>query len=318
MNIWDFSKRFHKNPAALWNTVKSVTLGHLRALAGLQQYISDNPPLQPLPLSALILHYLVIRSRSGRCHWAPQSHFRAMTEMIGAFSNLGKYATNFEGRVHLDESAEWRAALKSWDRLAKAAQPTELAAATADDIKKAVDLNVDPQIRAALILLWLLAMRKGDVCSLRSDAVQLREDGRLLVFVKEGKGVKARQGMYHVASHVPPVWFDEIKTFLESAEEKYLFRSSLGKSSELIRALRLANPDLSVRATRRGAARALASDATVSEETIMKITGHKSVKTLHRYLGWDKVNEASHSAAQRAAQNNLAPSALPPPPAPQL
>lgn len=233
-----------------------------------------------------------------------------MTSLHGAFSNLGKYALNFHGRVNLKASASWNAALKSWDHLAKQHQPVHQTAATAEDIMAAVQLQPDPQIRMFMVLLWLLAARKGDIAHLRPDSVQLRPDGRILVFVQEGKGVRARQGKYHIVSACPPIWHQELKDFLHMAiinNNKFLFRPSLAQSGEILQALRAANPALNCRAVRRGAAQAMAKDKKVDEATIMSITGHKCVKTLHRYLGWDMINEKVHSAAQEAARNNLAP-----------
>jgi len=230
--------------------------------------------------------------------------------MDGALSKVGKYALNWDGSIRLKFIPVWSQALKAWDLFAKEHQPINLPAATANDVAKAVAAHPSREIRAALMLLWLLAARKGDVLNLRAgeDNISINKDGRITAFIQEGKGVKARQGMYHIASHCPAEWRQDLESFLNSRKgEQCLFRPSLKKSNELNRALQASDVTLTCRALRRGAAQAMAADPNVTEETIMTLTGHKKKETLHRYLGWNKTNENEHSAAQKAARNNLAP-----------
>jgi len=306
--LWKLEDKYPKNAAALHGLSKDTIRAHLRALTLLIQRVKENPKLQELPIATVILHHLALSSLEARKPWQPQSHFRMMTLLMGAFSNMGVYAINIQHRYHLNQVAEWKAALKAWDLLAKEHQPVHQPAAVIQEILQAIQLQEDQEVRVFIMLLWLLAGRKGDIANLRSQNVKLLQDGRLQVFVQEGKGVRARQGMYHIPSHCPEQWIKELQDFLNSkATSKYLFRPSLKKSAEVLHALRLGNPALSCRAVRRGAAQAMAKDPRVSEETIMKITGHKCVKTLHRYLNWDQINEKAHLAAQTAARNNLAP-----------
>lgn len=307
LQLWDPKTPYPKDPAALHNIASTTTLRHLRLLSSLQERVRKTPQLMDVPLAEVILHHLTLMSSEARIPWVPQSHFHALTAMDGAFSNLGKYVLNFQGRVKLSDLAVWRAALKTWDQASKEHQPVHQQAATAEELSTAINSHTDPAIRAFLVLLWLMAGRKGDVARLRTDSVKLHPGGRLQLFIQEGKGVRARQGKYHVVTHCPEIWREELSTFLQSATKRHLFRPSLGCSGEINQALRVANPNLSCRAVRRGAAQAMAKDKEVSEETIMKITGHKSVKTLHRYLGWDMINEKAHTAAETAARNNLAP-----------
>lgn len=323
--LWNRHQQPHypKDPAALHSLAQTTVVLHLTALHKFQERVRISPFLQHLPLADAILHHLSHLSKESHLGWAPASHHRAMTSLDGAFSNLGKYALNFEGRIHLSRSAVWKNAMRSWDHLSKEHQPVHQSAATANDILDAVNLQTDPQLRIFLILLWLLAGRKNDVAKLRSRSVELLPDGRIQVFVQEGKGVRARQGKYHIISHCPQMWHQELLNYLAAArlaDHKHLFRASIGKSSEALKALRAANPALCLRSVRRGAAQTLAQDPSVSVETMMKITGHKSEKTLQRYLDWDRVNARQHAAAQTAARDNLAPTILapithPPPPA---
>lgn len=302
---------YEKDPAALHELAPETTKQHVSLLNKLQERIRNSPQLQKAPIADAILHHVTHMSAEARIPWKPATHFRVLTAYAGAMSSIGKYALNFQGRVDLSQAPVWRAALRTWAHLARETGPINQAAATAEDVQKALDLQTDPEIRIFLMLLWLMAGRKGDVAKIRTNNIKLLPSGRLQVFVQEGKGVKVRQGMYHVVTHCPTAWSKELATFLAAAQNPHLFRITLGKTTEVLQAIRRADPELSIRAIRRGSAQAMARDPNVTEETIMKITGHRNVKTLHRYLGWDLTNERAHLAAQTAARNNLAPPAPP-------
>ena len=305
LKIWNGKGRFHKNNAALNSYTKPTVLGHLKVLHDLQERIESNNQLLNMPLVEVILYHLEMASTEGRRRWLPTSHFRELTKMDGAFSNLGKYALETDMGLKLSESTTWKNALKAWKIAAMEDQPTNQRAVKVEEIFKAVNLTQDKEVRIFIMLLWLLCARKGDVAHLRPNGVKVREDGRVEVFIQEGKGVKAREGKYHVISHCPQEWHQELQQFLDSKKEvKYLFRPSLAQSSEVLLSLRLADPTLSCRSVRRGAAQALAAAGT-PEEVIMKMTGHKCLTTLHRYLNWDQVNESSHSKTQAAAKKAL-------------
>jgi hypothetical protein len=308
LKLWDPKTPYPKNPAAIHNIAPTTTLGHLHSLTSLQERIRQRPELLDLPLADVALFHLTLSSMEApRARWTPPSHFRALTMLDGALSNVGKYALNFQGRIPLAAFATWRAARQTWDQASKEHQPRDQAAATTEDIAAAVDASTDPEIRAFIMLLWLMAGRKGDVVQLRTGNVNLEEDGRLKITVVEGKSVKLRKGLYTVPTHCPAIWQAELAAFLNSRTGPFLFNPALRPSSAINTALRVANPALSCRAVRRGAAQAMAMDKDVSEEIIMNITGHRDVKTLHRYLNWGDKNERVHSAAQAAARNNLSP-----------
>jgi integrase len=324
--LWKTEDKYPKNNAAVHAVTKECAKQHLHFLNSLQDAIRKDSTLQELPLATAILQHMAnlsLESSARGAGWLPGTHSRYLNSLDGAFSQLGRYAINFQGKICLNRLPEWSSAKRSWDSLSRQFQPVHQSAATAEDIALAAALCKDREVAMFLILLWLLAARKGDVAHLRPSGVRVvQETGRIEVFVQEGKGVKARQGMYHIISHCPDIWKAELTEFINKARlanSKYLFRSSLTKSSEAISALRAANASLNLQAVRRGAAQALAKDKEVKEETIMKITGHRNPKTLQRYLDWDKTNEKAHSAAQEAARNNLAPRvALPAPPVLQL
>lgn len=308
VKLWNEKEQeYMKNKAALNSYTKATALGHLKSLHDLQQRIRANQPLLEAPLVEVILYHLSMASTEGRCRWLPTSHFREMTKMDGAFSNLGKYALEMDQGIKLSDSVTWKNALKSWKTAAMEDQPVNQAAATIDDICKSLSLTMDEEVRVFIMLLWLLCARKGDVAHLRPNSIKVCEDGRIEAFIQEGKGVKAREGKYHIISHCPQEWKQELTAYIAKKKDaKYLFSRPLAYSSEILNSIRLADPTLSCRSVRRGAAQALARSGT-PEEVIMKMTGHKVLATLHRYLNWDQINESAHAKAHAAAKKALAP-----------
>lgn len=306
----DPTKPYLKAPAAIHKDSPSTVINHLKLLNTLIGRIASTPQLLEAPIVQVVDYHLRCLSSESKRGWTPSSHFRNLTAMEGALNKLSVYALNCQMSINLNRDKVWANSKAAWDLLQKEHQQINLPAATAADIQAAVDAQTDKEMRALLMLLWLLAARKGDATHLKTESVQLLPEGRLKVFVQEGKGVKARKGKYHVVSECPPQWRQELAAFLQSRKgQTHLFRPSLSHTNEINQALAAADPTLTCRAVRRGAAQAMAMDPNVAPEVIMTITGHKCLETLHRYLGWNKVNEKMHLAAQVAARN-LAPPPL--------
>ena len=127
--------------------------------------------------------------------------------------------------------------------------------------------------------------------------------GLTTVFVQEGKGVRANRAMYHIPTHCPPEWRQELQHFLRLPREAHsrLFRPSVQDSDEALRLLRTANANLDCRSVRRGALQTMAASG-ASEDDMMVLSGHRSKLTLRRYLDWDRINAARHQQAQNAAR----------------
>ncbi len=230
-----------------------------------------------------------------------------MTMLESALKQLGKFTVDSTDiGLDLTKSVTWKAAKTAWDKLQLLYQPIHQSAATEADIIKAVNLSKDPEIQAFLVLMWLFSGRKGDISRLKVGTLTLNEKtNRLQVPISEGKGVHARKGLYHLVSEAPsPQWKQIILALINKRKEAgqvYLFRPSLQTSSEINVALRAANLELSCRSVRRGALQAM-SAAGVDSTILMQHSGHKRVETLHRYLDWNRVNEAAHKEAQKAAR----------------
>ena len=223
---------------------------------------------------------------------------------------MPKYSASTRCSIDLSLSASWKAALSAWSEQALQKAPVGQAAASASDISAAMAATQDPVLRLFVLLLWLSCGRKGDVAKLRCSAVNFKtgpssEPGQLEIFIEEGKAVEANGAKYRVQTFVEEPLRSELQRFLAIPRQpnQRLFRKSLGKSNEVVRLLKTVHPKLDCRSLRRGSLQTIAADPDVSEETLMRLSGHRNVKTLHRYLGWNEINAKAHRDTVRAAKN---------------
>jgi hypothetical protein len=73
------------------------------------------------------------------------------------------------------------------------------------------------------------------------------------------------------------------------------------RMTEMLRALRVANPSLNLRAMRRGALQTMALGGTPAE-VLMSYSGHTNVATLKRYLDWGRLLGTAATAGAEAAR----------------
>ena len=275
------------------------------------------PELHPLPLGeALVIHYQrrQLTGAKGNTPWGWASMHREMCNLHGALGDAPIY-TDYPDRVRLGESAAWRAAMRFVRQQMQEHQPENQVAATFDQIDLAVHLCLDKQVSAAIMLAWMSAGRLGDITQMKRQEVEFHETEpgsqmyRVTFRVRRGKGVAMSQP-YTVNTLCPPRWRELLLDYLSSfkTETDRLFcRGSTKQARELslaiTRALRAADPTLTQRAMRRGALQALAADPTVTSETIMSFSGHRSVDMLKRYLDWGRLFSNGRDRAVAAAAN---------------
>lgn len=251
---------------------------------------------------------MLARKKESKRGWKPQTMHRECVAMQTALNDLPKFSTGMPVGLRLSEIRMWTHFVTHWERQLPASQPLHQPAATSKDIKRALECcNGDAALRVFFVLLWVTTGRKGDVMKLQTLHVTLSSSGRITALIQSGKGVIARKGAYHIVTLCPPEWFDELRAFLAAAaaeKRKFLFPQTEDFSESIPRILKLANPALDgCRSVRRGALIRIASDPNVTEDILMKLSGHRSRDTLHRYLDWNRVNENMHQRSEKAAAN---------------
>jgi len=288
---------------------------HRKRLLDAQQFLHDNPEWRARPLAEAMVRFLEERAANPPRGepWQPQTTFREATSLLGAMSWLPLYSTAPQG-IPLMQSAQFRGALATWRLAAQQAQPMNQRVVTVEDMIEAVELCMDQEARVMLMLMWLTAGRPGDVQQLQAMDVLMGEEGQLMVSFRHGKAVRMR-GPYSVPTSAADatLWRDELKQYIEArkaatihAPWENLFPStSQGRSlnGTLLNAIRVSNPELNLRAIRRGSLQTMAV-AGVPLNVLRKYSGHTNDAMLLRYLNWGK--EAGQEAAQaRAAARPL-------------
>eukprot|EP00796_Vickermania_ingenoplastis_P011491 gene11491-biopygen8342 len=141
-------------------------------------------------------------------------------------------------------------------------------------------------------MMWALAARAGDVGALRKKDVTLsdqpRQDGThsLGIVQKFGKGTRFR-GTYWPASTLVQEEAAELKRQLNArsmGQKLFPFEEETELRTAVRTALQRQNRESALPSVRKGAIRHLAAQG-VSEEDLMRLTGHKRVETLYRYIG---------------------------------
>lgn len=305
------SERYFR-PNSVWgNLAQASSARQLRGLQLLLQHLKLSPELRRLPLPECIHQFVLNKANAARQRWKPQTFLRELATMHGALKFLPKYSPNTQCSIDLSLSSNWRALMAAWQKQAIQHAPVDQAAAAAEDISKALALTADIQVRMFLLLLWLSCARKGDIGHLTASSVTFKtgasySTGHLELFIHQGKGVAANKAKYRIQTMCPPAFEKELRQFLQSrlqevGRDSPLFRSSLSSSNEIVALLKRVHEKLDCRSLRRGSLQTIAQDPNVTEETLMRLSGHRNVKTLHRYLGWSanvKGNRESAAAAQ--------------------
>jgi hypothetical protein len=236
-----------------------------------------------------------------------------MCFLHGAFANLPLYSTALFA-VRLRDFPEWDAAMRRAKQDSQLAQPHHQVACSGEQISESLEVETDPAVRVGLILQWALAARVGCVLKLRRSCLEWDPFTRTLTAqFRHGKGVEFR-GPYTVNTRIPQPYAAELEAYLAALAPDDLVvaapaAGSLGdRMPRMLRAIRVADPLLNLRAVRRGALQTM-SLAGVDAETLLLFSGHTSVQTLKRYLDWGRLFASAQQAGVAAASHlSVAPS----------
>jgi integrase len=266
-----------------------------RQLAALKSFKRDLTPSEAL-LSLPLAILSVYERRMKQLHWLPQTMYRELANIIGAFQKLPLYANVKQG-YELADTKVFKQSMHYWKQRANATQPVNQVAATAMDVARAVELEEERSVKVALMMSWLFAGRVADVSYLKgADVVFWRkETGELRVRFAKTKTTQSTSGVepYTLTTCVPPEWHELLQQQItdnllrRSGGDDALFPRAVKKlAARVTDALRRVNPALGARTLRRGALQLLAKDGRCDLEEVRKFAGHKDVATTLRYLNW--------------------------------
>eukprot|EP00796_Vickermania_ingenoplastis_P007160 gene7160-biopygen4392 len=262
------------------------TAKHLVCLRNLKNMPAD---LCRLNLASAVLE--IVRRDAKQRKWKASTVAKEYAAYAGALRDLPLYTTQ-QKRILLTDYPEWKSATAAIKRLEREMQTSPPSPITRTQCHQAIQSLRTRSPRAALFLamMWALAARAGDVACLRPIDVSLkntiREDGTVSLGIEQSQGKGARfRGTYWPAS----ILHQEEATKLRHAMAKVgrmqlIFHDHLELRTLIRTALRLENRESALPSVRKGAIRHLAEQG-LSEDTLMRLTGHKRVETLYRYLG---------------------------------
>ena len=180
---------------------------------------------------------------------------------------------------------------------------TGLPSATEAQILEMIETAKDPEVRAALIVIWACVARSGDVSQLKTagvtlDQVRNPQKGRrakMMVFFERGK-VIGKMDPYHIHTAIPEVWAAWLQKFLSERldrKQEYLFQMPSKRARQLfldrVRAhVRTVAPLCDLRALRRGSAQNLAEKGIALSTIMTNFTMHADIAMLRRYLRFGK------------------------------
>lgn len=280
---------------ALLGLKPSTHKEHLRYLTTIRDHMPAGHLDKPLTQAiAETLHLLHVKRE-----WKWSTTLKAAASLQGAFSLLPLYFKNV-GPITLTQSPDWREVMRYLSHQCKEERPQQPVPASITQVLETVRLfskEGKSEIAMALLVGWLTASRLGCILQLNAEDITFHSDSTISVTFRRGKGVRAR-GPYTVhCTKLPADLLQLIKTYVETRRIKLFGRSTTG--TKLKDALRRVSPDLEQRSIRRGALQAMAQSG-VSEETLMRYSGHTRVETLRRYLNWNLVNSKVASEMQEA------------------
>ena len=269
--------------------------GHHRLLVEFQAWLQTHTAMLALPLGELGARFM--EEMAGTRHWQWQTLHRSMCALVGACSNAPLY-TNLSHPISLSSSPHFRAALSTANQRAQQSQPIGQVAVNQSAIETAVEEEPRIWAKTALLVMWLTSARVGCVLQLRLADLYLNADGAMTILFRHGKGVKMR-GPYAVHSAIAGPWKELLEEHVRlrlqegAGADDLLFPGTAEtpasrRTTLLLRAVRVADPLLSLRAMRRGSLQTFMRQEDVSIDEVRKRAGHTNEKTTQRYLSFGR------------------------------
>lgn len=264
--------------SAMEALVKTTRDQHVNNLKTVARSIDPSLPLDCAIVKAL-------EKLAAERAWKKSTLMKTAASVQGALRILPLY---FAGAhvVMMRDSPVWKMSMVAFQHWSKQELPNQPKAASWSQVAEVVRSTKCDAQAMAILLGWLTAARLGCIRSLSKEHVVWDTKSTRVTF-HLGKGARAR-GPYTVhAQPIPAEFRKRWKTFFDSRESKMFPRHLTGDSLKV--ALRAVDKSLEQRSLRRGALQTMASNG-VSEETLMRYSGHTQVATLRRYLNWNTIN----------------------------
>lgn len=288
--------------AVAWNRVcKPTRETHVRWLRRLQHFGSDSP----LPTAAIdCVMQLSKDAKRGPWTWATIAG--ALSAIASACMRLPMYTTATRP-VNLKEDPAFRDAMARACHLAKTTAVNTPKPMTQEQVEAALRACKTHKGYTLLAMAWEMGVRVSDMRRAQRRKVAFgdtldvngaRHVMTTITFV-EGKGA-AFWGPWSVACAVPVTLQKRLREAMDAAASDGAHIFSAAAQRDVSNAVHESS-GLSLLSVRRGALVQM-SAAGATDREVQLASGHKSVATLARYLGWGAASGEAANAAMRRAE----------------
>lgn len=288
-----------------WRGISEAERGlHQRWLRRIRDMPADLLDLKP---EDALLEMVNRDAVANRYSWT--TYVRKLSLIQSALKNLPLY-TDQPAEVDLNRSSVWRSACQFARKMMKQSDTHPAQPLSKDQFEEVMKVlrSRSPTTALYLMLMWCTAARAVDIERLkvkdvaitsvatRMPVAEVDVDFRraaeelstevtyITVQMKRGKGAHFR-GPYTVFTAIPRNEASILSQMLATRRPSVrLFPDIAQRRTEALVELRKVDTRTSVPSIRRGAIRFLAAQGLTQEE-LMKVTGHKRLETLLRYLG---------------------------------
>ena len=276
---------------------------HIRWLNAIKAMPDD---LKQCSLAHAAIELVLRKAQEAKKAWAWSTIATNMGAIKGALKGLPAY-TNARQGIDLEEDYLWHEFEQHANRLAKlrGTKPTNCEPLTIEQHEEMCEFDLKGHLGAWCLqhLSWAIKGRVGDMRRLLPENIKMAteedETGQVPVsalFI-EGKGARF-WGPYTIHSHLPPPIAKVIRQYLKARQQNaHAFSTA---DQRLISKSVAQWKNHSLRSIRRGALIHM-SECGVKLADLIKVSGHKRMETLLRYLGWgERDGEAVLAAKERS------------------
>ncbi len=227
--------------------------------------------------------------------WAPSTAQHAAASLQGALRLLPLYIGG--SRSVLMSGPEWNQYLRYLRKQVAARIPTQPAPVGKEVVLRVVaDTTLRPHVRALIAIAYFCCQRTSSVRRLQQQELVWEDEGVAKVRFGAGKTSHTR-GAHSVYTVVPP----QVKSLIEMVWNGRKPLAGVTNKEVRIALRRAGGPKMECRGLRRGGIQDLARGG-VSEEQLLKFSGHATVHMLRRYLDFAPARKEMAKAAQRFRQ----------------
>lgn len=175
--------------------------------------------------------------------------------------------------------------IRSLTKMERADAPPSRPFCTPEQIRVALTQAPSDAIKALLLITWSHSSRPSNTLHLRPSNISI--SGNLVTILWSEAKTVASRGPFTTFAKLPPQWIAFLQNFLREPREQIFAPNHRSLLNQLRTILQKVDPELDLRALRRGSLIALAKTG-ISEADLLNFSGHRCVENLRRYLQWGR------------------------------